>query len=281
MDPVTVAMPAAADSRFNDCEETLRAAACAASAHVSNQQTCSPRPTAACLPMRRSALLLAVLLAAASLSPALAGGRGGGGRGWGGGGGGYRFQGGGVSHPMYGEGARPAWNGDRNVNVNRDSWNRNVNNGSWNRNVNVNNNFYNRDYNGWNNNWRGGGYWNNRPWNTGWYGGWGGWGWWGGNAAAWGVAGLATGAAITSLVNAAADQQSTVITVPQTSYQLNFGSVEAVGNYGASFNYSVDGTTLMGAVNCQQGLLNGQVPATSDQAQLLNAVCQVAYGSGS
>lgn len=31
----------------------------------------------------------------------------------------------------------------------------------------------------------------------------------------------------------------------------------------------------------QAGLLNGQVPATVAQAQLLNAVCQVAYGGGS
>ena len=68
--------------------------------------------------------------------------------------------------------------------------------------------------------------------------------------------------------------------VPQTSYELNFGSVEAVGTTGASFSYNVDGSTLMGAANCQQGLLNGQVPGTSDQAQLLNAVCQVAFGSG-
>jgi hypothetical protein len=33
-------------------------------------------------------------------------------------------------------------------------------------------------------------------------------------------------------------------------------------------------------VDCQQGLLNGQRPGTSGQAQLLNAVCQVAYGAG-
>jgi hypothetical protein len=96
------------------------------------------------------------------------------------------------------------------------------------------------------------------------------------------VAGLATGAAIGSLVNAAADQQSTVIVVPDTSYQLNYGSVESVGTAGVSFSYSLeDGTDLIGAANCQDGLLNGQVPSTADQAQLLNAVCQVAYGSGS
>jgi len=206
---------------------------------------------------------------------------GGGGRGWGGagrdggtwGGGNYHFQnndwtrGYNGTHTLYGDGARPAWgNGDRNS-FNNDT-------------VNVHNNFYNRDYNGWNNNWRNGGYWGNRPWNAGWYGGWGGWGWWGANAAAWGVAGLATGAAITGLVNAAADNSSPVIVVPNTSYELNYGSVEGVGSYGASFNYNVDGSTLMGAANCQQGLLNGQVPGTPDQAQLLNAVCQVAYGAG-
>lgn len=225
------------------------------------------------------------------------------------GGGGYHFQndnpqrGYSGYHPMFGDGTRPAWNDGTRTNVNRTDvnstdlnrtdlnrttvdnnldGNRNsFNNDTFNRNVNVNNNFYNRNYNGWNNNWRNGGYWNNRPWNAGWYGGWSGWGWWGGSAAAWGIAGLATGAAITSLVNQAANQQSTVIVVPQTSYELNFGSVEAVGSAGVSFSYNVDGSTLMGAANCQQGLLNGQVPGTSDQAQLLNAVCQVAYGSGS
>jgi hypothetical protein len=215
---------------------------------------------------------------------------GGGGRvgGWGGAGAGGRSWGGGSYHfsnddwqrgyqghsPLYGEGSRSNWGNDNRVNGSFD-------NDRFNRNVNVNNNFYNRDYNGWNSNWRNGGYWNNRPWNTGWYGGWGGWGWWGASSVAWGLAGLATGAAITGLVDAAANNSSTYIVVPNTSYELNYGSVEGVGSYGASFNYNVDGQQLMGAANCQQGLLNGQVPGTSDQAQLLNAVCQVAYGSGS
>jgi len=127
---------------------------------------------------------------------------------------------------------------------------------------NVNNNFYNRDSNGWNDGWRNGGY-------------------WGANAAAWGVASLATGAVIGGLVNAASAQQSPVFLVPNTSYQLNYGSVEAVGSTGVSFTYGVNGTQLLGAANCQQGLLNGQIPTDADQAQLLNAVCQVAYGSGS
>ena len=230
-------------------------------------------------------LALSVLLIGAVTSPLTAQARGGGGgggyrgggggdRSWGGagrdggnwGGGSYHFQNNDVqrgyqgSHPMYGDGARDV----------------NVNNGR----INVNNTFYNRDYNGWNTNWRNGGYWNNRPWASGWYGGWGGWGWWGNSSGAWGIAGLATGAAITGLVDEAANNSSPLIVVPNTSYELNYGSVESVGTYGVSFNYNVDGNGLMGAANCQQGLLNGQVPGTSDQAQLLNAVCQVAYGSG-
>lgn len=220
--------------------------------------------------MRCTALVLCGLLTSAPLLPLAAEARGfsGGGRTWGGGS--YQFHGGdwqrgyGGYHPMYGDGARPAWNND-----------------TFKRNVNVQNNFYNRDYNGWNRTWANRGYWNSRPWNAGWYRGWGGWGWWGGSAAAWGLAGLATGAAITGLVDAAANNQSPYFVVPSTSYELNYGSVEGVGSYGVSFNYNVDGTTLMGAANCQQGLLNGQVPGTPDQAELLNAVCQVAYGSGS
>ncbi|SBO42484.1 hypothetical protein [Cyanobium sp. NIES-981] len=229
--------------------------------------------------MRCQAFLLGCLVASLPLlaSPAQARGFGGGGFRGGDfrGGGGYRFSGDGGDawrggyrgeHPLYGPGARPGVDVDR-VNVNR---------------VTINNNFYNRDLHGWNDAWRGGGYWNHRPWNHGWYGGWGGWGWWGPSAAAWGVAGLATGAAIGSLVNAAAEQQSTMILVPDTAIQLNYGSVESVGSAGVSFNYSLDGSAeLMGAANCQQGLLNGQVPASVQQAQLLNAVCQVAYGSGS
>lgn len=115
------------------------------------------------------------------------GGAGAGGRSWGGGS--YHFQNNNMQrgyegyHPMYGDGTRNSLgNGSR---------------------INANNNFYNRDYNGWNNNWRNGGYWGNRPWTAGWYGGWGGWGWWGASSVGWGLAGLATSAAITGLVDVA------------------------------------------------------------------------------
>lgn len=259
-------------------------------------------------------------LSPAMAFPRGGGGFGGGGMRFGGGGGGdYHFGGAGYDgraraddwqrgyqgyHPHYGPSSRPAWqNGGtwKNDQWNKDQTNEiktnqvntnrfNVNksgdfdNDTFQRNVTVNNNFYNRNVNGWNANWARGGYWNNRPWSAGWYG-WtpSTWGWWGWNSVGWGLAaGLATGAAITELVNSAANKQQTVIVVPGSTYQLNYGSVEAVGLYGVSFSYNLgNGVNLNGAANCQAGLLNGQVPATAPQAQLLNAVCQVAYGKGS
>ena len=133
----------------------------------------------------------------------------------------------------------------------------------------------------WNRAWVNGGYWTSRPWSAGWYrvnpvG----WGWWGARSVAWGVTSLATAATITSLVNASAAQQSTVIVVPETSLQLDFSTVQALPPQGASFLYAASAGTYQSAqVDCNQGLLNGQPPATANVAQLVNAVCQVAYGS--
>ena len=84
---------------------------------------------------------------------------------------------------------------------------------------------------------------------------------------------------ITNLVNNASEQQSSVIDVPDSDYQLNYATVDSVGSGGADFSYAVAGSApLKGAANCKQGLLGGQVPSTAAQAQLLNAACQVAYG---
>jgi len=218
-------------------------------------------------------LALPLLLAGPGADLALARGVGFGGRG------GFgvpapAFHGGPDWHPQYGPAVRPD-NLDRNLNLDR--------------NVNVdrtvNNSFYVRDANGWNRSWANGGYWGNRPWRTGWYGvgapGWGGWSWWGGASTAWGLTALASTATIAGLVNAASASQSPVIVVPGATLQLDYGSVDAIGSSGASFSYSLgSGGWLNGAANCSQGLLNGQVPQTADQAQLLNAVCAVAYGTG-
>ena len=263
-----------------------------------------------CLALLVPLLLLGVLQAPWAMARD-GGGHGGGGGGMhrsfgGGGGGGHRaYGGGGGVHHVYGGGVRtPALR----HNISRDDYNRATNGGqdrfdasrlgwsnrNWNDN-NWNNNWRgdnwrdnnwrgddwgNRWNGGWNNNWRDGGYWGDRDWSYGWYN-WtpDTWSWWGGNAAAWGLAGLATGAAITELVDQASDQQSAMIDVPDSNYQLNYGSVDAVGNSGANFSYSVASSPpVQGGADCQDGLLDGQVPSTAAQAQLLNAACQVAYG---
>jgi len=123
----------------------------------------------------------------------------------------------------------------------------------------------------WHAGWASGGYWAARPWGYGWYGT---------APVAWGVAGLATAAAITSSVNTAAAQQSTVIVVPQTSYQLNYASVVAMEPDAVRFSWSGAGGTQQASGNCRQGTLNNG-PATAANAQLLNAACVVAYGNGS
>ena len=103
---------------------------------------------------------------------------------------------------------------------------------------------------------------------------------WGASSVAWGVGSLATAAAITSAVDAAAYQQSTVIVVPQTSLQLDYGSIQALPPSGVQFAYGVAGMPLMTATSdCKLGLINGMAPTTADQAQVLNASCHIAYGS--
>ncbi len=162
-------------------------------------------------------------------------------------------------HPVFGVGVRPAYAG-----------------------VAPAARFYDRPYAAFHPAWVSSGFWAARPWAVGWYrvnpvA----WSWWAPRASTWGITGLATAATISSLVNQAVAQQSGVIVVPQTSFQLNFASVEAVGSQGASFFYSLnDGPQLFGGANCALGLVDGQPPASAAEAQLLNAVCQVAYGPG-
>ena len=119
--------------------------------------------------------------------------------------------------------------------------------------------------------WAGGGYWAARPWTSGWYGV---------RPLGWGVAGLATGAVIADAVNSAADQQSTVFVVPQTSYQLNYATVLAAPPSGVRFSYGANGVLQTAQGDCQGGQLNGLPASSVEAAQLLNAACVVAYGSG-
>ncbi len=120
-----------------------------------------------------------------------------------------------------------------------------------------------------------------RPWSTGWYGGWGSppWGWWGARAAVWGLASLATASAINNAVNTAIAEQTTFIVVPESDYQLLYGSVQPSGNSTIGFAVSANGNTYQLTADCNAGLLNGVDPASAAEAQLLNAACQVAFGN--
>ncbi len=167
---------------------------------------------------------------------------------------------------------------NRNVNrnINRDV-NRNVNrNVNWdaNRRVNINNVNVNAG-------WARPGWGVARPWNHGWYGGWSSptWGWWGARAATWGVASLATAAIINSAVDNAVSSNTTYIVVPNTNYQLLYGSVQPSGSQGVNFAVTADGSTYQLSADCNRGLLDGREPSSSAEAELLNAACQVAFGS--
>lgn len=118
-----------------------------------------------------------------------------------------------------------------------------------------------------------------RPWNYGWYGGstYNSWGWWPGQAAAWGIAGLATGAVITGLVNSAISSQSSYIAVPSSNYQLDYTTIQGSGDV-VTFQAFNGNSTVYYTANCRQGLLNGNPPRSGDEAQLLNAACQVGFG---
>ncbi|MEB3322054.1 MAG: hypothetical protein VKI81_04445 [Synechococcaceae cyanobacterium] len=117
-----------------------------------------------------------------------------------------------------------------------------------------------------------------RPWVGGWYGGWNSWGWWGARSVAWGLGALATGAIITDLVDDAINDQRTYIVVPDTSYQLYYTSVQPSGSDAVSFAVDTGSGVVQMTADCRQGTLNGRVPATAAEAQLLNAACEVAYG---
>ena len=167
-------------------------------------------------------------------------------------------------------------NRDINRNVNRNT-NRNVNrsiNRNWNRTVNINNVNVRPG-------WARPGWGVARPWNYGWYGGWSTptWGWWGARAAAWGIATLATSAIINNAVNNAISSNTTYIVVPNTNYQLLFGTVQPSGSNSVSFVMQTNGNNYQLTANCNQGTINGQEPSNAEEAELLNAACQVAYGS--
>lgn len=169
-------------------------------------------------------------------------------------------------------------NGDinRNRDVNRNV-NRNVNrdiNRNWNRQVNINNVVVRPG-------WARPGWGVARPWNYGWYGvsTTPAWGWWGARAALWGVGTLATAAIINNAVDDAISDNYTTIVVPNSNYSLYYGSIQPSGQSAVSFVVQADGNDYQLSADCNAGTINGEEPKTVAQAELLNAACQVAFGS--
>ena len=161
-------------------------------------------------------------------------------------------------------------NGNRNANINDT---RNVNR-NWTRQVNINTVAIHPG-------WARPGWGVARPWNYGWYGGWStpAWGWWGARAALWGVGTLATAAIINNAVNDAIADNATTIIVPNSNYSLYYGSIQPIGQSSVSFVVQADGNDYQLSADCNAGTINGEEPKTAGQAELLNAACQVAFGS--
>ncbi|MCX5954141.1 MAG: hypothetical protein NTZ40_11770 [Cyanobacteria bacterium] len=165
--------------------------------------------------------------------------------------------------------------GDRRFNAGDRNFNGQVNR-NWDRTVNINNVNLNPG-------WARPGWGYARPWNFGWYGGWATprWGWWGASAAAWGVSTLATAAIINAAVDNAVANSTTYIVVPNTGYQLQFGTVQPYGTTGVSFVMTANNVSYQMTADCTNGSLNGAQPASAQEAELLNSACQVAFGNAS
>ncbi|MFN9620512.1 MAG: hypothetical protein ACK55X_12465 [Synechococcaceae cyanobacterium] len=119
-----------------------------------------------------------------------------------------------------------------------------------------------------------------RPWHAGWYGTWNSppWGWWGGRSLAWGIGGLASAAAINAAVDSAIAASRPTIAVADSGYSLAINSIEPSGEGKVRFIAATGETRFEASADCRAGELNGREPASSAQAELLNAACQVAFG---
>ena len=83
---------------------------------------------------------------------------------------------------------------------------------------------------------------------------------------------------INSLINSAQTSQVSYIVVPDSSYSLYYPSVTASGDV-ITFEADDGYETVRYSANCKLGTLNGVAPLNADEAQLLNAACQVAFGN--
>lgn len=128
--------------------------------------------------------------------------------------------------------------------------------------------------------WWGPGWSSARPWRYGWYnGGYDRWNWWNGSSLAWGITSLASAAIIAAAINNALQQDQPTIAVQDSPYQLVFGSVHAVNADEVVFNFLFGEASYEARANCRTGTLNGRKPQNPEEAQLMNAACQVAFST--
>jgi|LakMenEpi03Aug12_release.lakeMendotaPanAssembly.Ray.scaffolds.fasta_scaffold207116_2 hypothetical protein len=119
-----------------------------------------------------------------------------------------------------------------------------------------------------------------RPWDHGWYGtrSFTPWTWWGARSRAWGTTSLASRASINKAVDNAINNYIPYIIVPKTNYKLLYGTELPSGGELVSFVVQVNSTDYQLNANCKKGTLNDKEPINIEEAELLNAACQVAYG---
>ena len=120
-----------------------------------------------------------------------------------------------------------------------------------------------------------------RPWDQGWYDRryFTSWSWWGARSRAWRTTSLASRVSINKAVDNAINNYIPYIVVPKTNYKLLYGTELPSGGESVSFVVQANSTDYQLNANCKQGTLNGQEPSNIEEAELLNAACQVAYGS--
>lgn len=111
----------------------------------------------------------------------------------------------------------------------------------------------------------------NRVSRWGWYGTW--------NRPAWGLGSLATAAVINEAVVSAIAAGRPTIVVPEAGDNLDVNSIEVSADETVRFTAATGDRRFEATADCRDGVLNGREPAIAAQAQLLNAACQVAFGS--
>jgi hypothetical protein len=80
-------------------------------------------------------------------------------------------------------------------------------------------------------------------------------------------------------VDNAVNDHVTSITVPNSDYQLLYGTVAPSTSQSVRFEVEINNQEVVMDADCNGGSLNGRNPSTLAEAELLNAACQVAYGA--